>query len=253
MDSLRTFLQEFGSTLGTLAKAQSILVLLAASWVFTGVWVYATERKHHPESHSDRAWLGLFWLPGLLLYYLFPEGYVADTPSNETFTFSQTPKTVEASFAERRQEEAATFDGHTLSRGAAHSTGDNQKTSDGDVQRSSPQAPPRKESPPTRSVPGFWLEVLEGPSPGTRYPSPSGKRKVYVGSRSNNDIIVDETSVAPWHVALSYEDNHQWVLRVVEHAQAEYKTKVNELSATVKPLKPGDEIQLGDVRLRFHL
>lgn len=250
MDSFWIFLQEFGSTLGTLARAQGILVLLVATWIFTGMWVYATERKRHGKVRRGQAGLGLFWLPGLLVYYLFPaEERTAQAPP-ETFAFEQTPKTVDGFFPGKRQEEVATFDGSGYPTGAASGPRSEQKTDDGAVRLPAAQARPNTPS-QASPVPGVSLEVIRGPLRGQRYVSPPDKHKVYIGSRENNDIQFETETVAPWHVSLNYEKNRQWILRVVEHAKTKHITKVNDLHVTMKALDPGDEIQLGDIYLRF--
>lgn len=252
MDSLWTFLQEFGSTLGTLVRAQSVLVLLMATWVFTGVWVYATERKRHGKAHRGRAGLGIFWLPGLLVYYLFPaEERTAQAPL-EPFAFEQTPKTVDGFFPGKQQEEIPTFDGTDYPASPSARSQSEQETDDGAVRLPAAQAQPNPLS-QASEVPGFSLEVVRGPLRGKRYISPLDKHKVYVGSRDNNDIQFEADTVAPWHVSLNYEKNRQWILRVVEHAKIKYITKVNDLDVTMKTLDPGDEIQLGDIYLRFEL
>lgn len=250
MGSFWAFLREFGSTLGTLARAQSILVLLMTTWVFTGVWVYATERRRHGNARRGRAGLGLFWLPGLLVYYLFPaEERTAQAPS-ETFAFEQTPKTIDGFFPGKRQEEIATFDGSGYPPGAASRPQSEQETDDGAVRLPAAQA--RHHTPSqVPQVPGFSLEVMRGPLRGKRYVSPPDKHKVYIGSRDNNDIQFEIETVAPWHVYLSYEKNRQWILRVVDRVEAKFTTKVNGLDIKTKALDPGDEIQLGDIYLRF--
>ncbi len=250
MDSFWIFLQEFGSTLGTLARAQGILVLLMATWVFTGVWVYATERKRHDKVRRGQAGLGLFWLPGLLVYYLFPAGERTVHASPEPFAFEQTPKTVDGFFQEKRQEDIATFDGRDYPTGAVSRPQSEQKTDDGAVRLPAAQVPSNGPA-QASEVPGFSLEVTRGPLKGKRYIPPPDKHKVYIGSRDNNDIWFEAETVAPWHVSLNYEKNRQWILRVVEHAKAKYITKVNDLDVTMKALDPGDEIQLGDIYLRF--
>lgn len=245
MDQVWALLQEFGSTLGTLAKAQSILLLFITTWVFTTVWIYATERNLHGKARPGYAWLGLFWLPGLLIYYLFPKNSSAEQKSVDTPMLNQTPETIEAPYPEKRQEEIATFDGNTHITTVSKEEKWDEETDDGAIQ---PSPSPRRPTPC-----GFVLTLLKGPMRGKQYSSPKDKRSVYIGSRSNNDIKITQETIAPWHVALSYEDNQQWVLRVVEHAKTKYVTKVNGLNATVKPLNQGDKIQLGDLSFKFHL
>jgi hypothetical protein len=112
MGTLWETLREFASTLSTLARAQSVLVLIISSWVFTGVWVFATERKRHDPPRRGRALLGLFWFPGLFLYYAFPGEATAHESKASTFTYEHTPKTVEAPRGWRRsRDEEVTSDG----------------------------------------------------------------------------------------------------------------------------------------------
>ena len=250
MDSFWTFLREFGSTLGTLARAQGILVLLMASWVFTGVWVYATERKRHGEARRGQAGLGIFWLPGLLVYYLFPVEERTMQALPESFAFERTPKTVDGFLPGKRQEEIATFDGTDYPANASDRPQSEQETDDGAVRLPAAQANSDPLSQASEGM-GFSLEVMRGALSGERYVSPPDKHRVYIGSRDNNDIQFKVETIAPWHVYLSYEKNRQWVLRVVDRVEAKYTTKVNGLDIKMKALDPGDEIQLGDIYLRF--
>jgi hypothetical protein len=253
MGTLWETLREFASTLSTLARAQSVLVLIISSWVFTGVWVFATERKRHDPPRRGRALLGLFWFPGLFLYYAFPGEATAHESEASTFTYEHTPKTVEAPRGWRRsRDEEVTSDGLGPTPAAARSSRrrELEATDDGTSLASAPPPPsPRRRASRTTA---FSLEVLSGSRKGERLSPPSGKREIYMGRRHNNDIQLADPSVADWHVVISYEESGQWVLRVVEHAVARYETEVDGRLVKVKPLDHGSEIRLGEVRLRFH-
>ena len=251
METLWETLQQFFSTLGTLGRAQSILVPLLASWIFTVMWVYATERKRHGTQRLGRAWLGLFWLPGLLIYYLFQGDPVSTRPRGESLTFRRTPRTLEAPRSPRQKPpDDKTFDGITRTGGISHTGRDSQKTDDGAARGARASAPPAAARPaPTP----FFLEVLNGDLKGRRLEAPPGLVEVGIGSRGNNTIRVQDPSIAPWHVLLTYEKTGQWTLRVVEHAMEKYHTQVNGRAAKVLPLQHRDEIQLGNLRLRFNL
>lgn len=247
MEALWETLREFLSTLGTLGKAQAVLVPLLASWVFTGMWVYATERKRYGTTRPGRAWLGLFWLPGLVLYYLFP-GAASPSVAQPPLRSRRTPETVLAPRnprGQRGREHDQTRDGSTT--GGMRPRQITDKTSDGTTSTGS-----RADASARRmQAPPFSLEALSGALKGQQLRASATQREVSIGSRVNNTIRLEDPSIAMWHVRLSYEKPGQWTLRVHESA-ANYRTEVNGSPATVKPLRHRDEIRLGNVRLRFH-
>jgi len=248
MENLWETLREFFSTLGTLGKAQSILVPLLASWVFTGMWVYATERKRHGKARPGRAWLGLFWLPGLLIYYLFP-GEDPSAKAQPPLRVRQTPETMVAprhSRGQNRGENATTLDG-SGAEGAARPRRVTDKTDDGaSLQGSRAAASARRPQ-----APPFYLEVLNGELKGKRLQAPAGYREVSIGSRNNNTLRLEDASIALWHVQISFEKPGKWTLRVHKSA-AKYRTEVNGTAVAVKSLLHRDEIRLGEIRLRFN-
>jgi len=249
MDALWEIVQEFASTLVTLLRAQVVLIPLIASWIFTVMWVYATERRRRGRARSGRAFLGLFWLPGLLVYYLSSKDTQAPS-QGQTFTGKRTPKTMRAEDVKRAQRASdVTFDGVQTVDTVSRVRQGQQKTDDGST--AAPAAPLSRTAAKSAPRP-FILEVLNGSLKGQKLQAPDGAREVGIGSRNNNQIQLQSPRVAPWHVVVKYEKTGAWVLRVVENSAAQYETKVNGKAATVKPLEHRDEIQLGDVRLRFH-
>ena len=250
MNMLWETLREFSSTLVTLFRAQTILVPLITSWVFTGMWVYTTERKRHGHTRSGRAFLGLFWLPGLLVYYLFQKDAQLPQSQGHTFTAQRTPETARAEdFQRNSSADAVTFDGVQTVDKVSRTRRWHQETDDGSTTRASV----RGSKTATSSAPTpFSLEVLSGKLKGQKLQAPPGAREVGIGTRRNNQIQLPDSKVAPWHVVLKYERTGEWVLRVVEHAAAKYETKINGKVLKVKPLEHRDVIQLGNVRLRYH-
>lgn len=247
MEALWETLREFLNTLDTLGKAQVILVPLLASWVFTGMWIYATERKRHSKTRPGRAWLGLFWLPGLLIYYLFP-GEALPSATQPPSRGRRTPETVLAfrnPQGRQSHEHDPTFDGSIPDGMRPRQATD--KTSDGTTSTGSQAdaSARRMQAPP------FSLEVLNGALKGKRLQAPATQREVSIGSRVNNTIRLEDPSIAMWHVRLSYEKPGQWTLRVHESAR-KYRTEVNGSPVAIKPLHHRDEICLGEVHLRFY-
>jgi len=250
MDTLWETLRQFASTLGTLAKAQVILVPLIASWVFTGVWVYATEHKRGSGVRPGRALLGLFWLPGLLVYYLFPGQDPAPQPHKESFTFGRTPKTVLAPRSPRTQAMTeTTSDGVNTRATQSRSWHSDSETDDGSGHKSSARG---GQKPASSAPPPFFLEVLTGKLKGKPLHPPAGLTKIGVGRAINAHIRLEDPTIAPWHVYIEYEETGDWTLRVVDYAARKSSTQVNGRTATVIPLRHRDEIRLGDVLLRFN-
>lgn len=259
MDALWEIVQEFASTLVTLLRAQVVLIPLIASWIFTVMWVYATERRRRGRARSGRAFLGLFWLPGLLVYYFSSKDTQVQS-QGQTFTGKRTPKTVRAEDVKRDQHASdVTFDGVQTVDTVSRVRQGQQKTDDGSM----PGVLVRPSVTVVKATPSpFILEVLNGSMKGQKLQAPAGAREVGIGSRNNNQIQLQSSKVAPWHVVVKYERTGAWVLRVVEpsvtqsakkgNGKAVYETKVNGKVVKMKLLEHRDEIQLGDVRLRFH-
>ncbi|MCC7206682.1 MAG: FHA domain-containing protein [Anaerolineae bacterium] len=74
------------------------------------------------------------------------------------------------------------------------------------------------------------------------------KPVIAVGRSTGNDVVLDATSVSRYHISLSYESN-QIVLRDLESVNGTYVDGQRLRPNETYPLRGGEEIQIGDLRL----
>lgn len=250
-------IKEIISTLGMLAKAQSSLCLLGSSWLFTIAWVFAAERKKGAASKPLRAWLGVFWLPGLFVYYVLPD--VQATPRRRLSpTLHTTPKTAIAPGpttperhrrAQRRDQ--VTSDGTaqpTRNRSASRAQAE-QMTDDGTgLNKHDGVRSPRAGG---QDVSAYQLRVLNGALKDHVFPLKSGKA-AFIGSGFSNDIrLRKDEGVAGWHAVINWQ-NRDCVLEDPDNHE-HHDIIVNNSVVKVKkrPLREGDILKLGRTELRF--
>jgi len=238
-------LREFIGILGALAQAQSSLCLLGSSWMFTIAWVFATERRKGSESQLGRALLGLFWLPGLLVYYLLPD-VQPEADRSIAPQLRKTPKTRLAPHDETPGPERTTRDraAGTSRRAARRSTDDRVTRERGARHTSS-----RELETVQRHTGGYHLRVLNGKLKGETFAlDPVGSLRI--GSGSGNDLrITDDGEVVQRHAAVKGE-NGRYILRDSSTAEV-HTTLVNDIRVDLAQLSKGDIVQVGRTRLKF--
>ncbi len=95
---------------------------------------------------------------------------------------------------------------------------------------------------------GFSLTVVEGPDPGRRWTMEEDER-CSIGSHRSNGLVIDEPTVSRFHCELVATDRG---VRIRD-LESRNGTLVDEVRIVSAWLKPGSEIQLGKVRLRFEV
>ena len=245
MEELIQFIKQFVRTLGTLVQAQSILCLIFASWIFTSTWVFTSERKKRDHSLGISL-LGLFWLPGLAIYYLIRQVLV----DNEKLE-PQTPYTLQRQTSETQTvpspspvDEIITFQAN----GSDEPSGDSQPSASNAITHQIPKLDPEPSRPESR-LPQFKLEILDGQLKGQVYEF-EGKY-VSIGSHSNNNLQLDgDATVQRWHAEIKLNKMSEFEFRRLGN-EAGHITMVNGQSTKLKQLVDKDEILLGNTRLRF--
>jgi len=243
-------IREIISMLGTLAQAQSSLCLLGSSWMFTIAWVFATERRKGGASRLGRALLGLFWLPGLLVYYLLPDVQPeSDRPLSPDLR--RIPKTRVASRGQTPGPDRVTHDGATdrATRQGACRSADDRITYDG---ATTPHPTPTSDVETQDREPArYHLRVLNGSLKDQRFPlSTGGSTKI--GSANGNAIqLAGDAGVARRHAEIRVRGG-TYVLRDRDTSEP-HAIFVNDVQVKVKvaQLREGDVMQLGKTRLRF--
>lgn len=77
------------------------------------------------------------------------------------------------------------------------------------------------------------------------------KLTVAIGRSSGNDIALETTAVSRYHATITFK-NQQVLLEDLESVNGTYVDGVHLASHDPYPLRGGEEIQIGDVRLIFH-
>lgn len=77
------------------------------------------------------------------------------------------------------------------------------------------------------------------------------KPAVAVGRSTGNDIVLDTTSVSRYHIKFSF-DEYQAQLEDLDSANGTYVDGVRLPPHEPYPLRGGEEIQIGDIRLIYH-
>jgi len=232
-------------------QAQSALCLLVVSWIFTIVWVFAAEYQKSPRQIS-RAFLGLFWLPGLALYYLFPSKNL-DAKEPTLYRKAHTPQTMVAPpWRASHTDEVATFDGEiSAGRGASSQPRGHTAVTTDDGQAAHPTIKlTRPKQEPQIAI--FELVWLNGPDKGRVWQS-QGQREVHIGRHPNNHIeITKDPQVARWHAVLEVTTTGEVILRDADE-NAPHITEVNghNTRTKVKQLNNGDRLRLGNTQLGF--
>ncbi len=80
---------------------------------------------------------------------------------------------------------------------------------------------------------------------------PLDKPTVAIGRSSGNDIPLDTTAVSRYHISLTLK-GEQVVLEDLESINGTYVDGVRLPPHETRPLKGGEEIQIGDIRLIYH-
>lgn len=237
-----------------LTKAQSSLCLLGTSWLAIFAWVFAAEQKKGNAGKRWRALLGVFWLPGLLAYYLLP-----DMNPNRQTRLSPTlrrPKTTVVKSKSstpgkprRGGRQVITYDGvpqddvsqkKSLARRA-------HVTDDGASRISDVSQQPVQD--PASST--FQLRVLVGARKNTVHQLLPGQ-VYHIGCAPNNHIRLSEKDgVARWHAVVEWLHGNV-ILRDAEDDER-HSISVNQapVQIKVKVLHEGDIIQLGRAQLKF--
>ncbi len=93
------------------------------------------------------------------------------------------------------------------------------------------------------------LEIVNAASAGLRRGDIIALRAATtIGREHGNDVVVDEETVSSRHARLLLHDGRWWI----EDLGSTNGTLVNEAHVErAQPLRPGDIIQVGRVRLRF--
>jgi pSer/pThr/pTyr-binding forkhead associated (FHA) protein len=93
------------------------------------------------------------------------------------------------------------------------------------------------------------LEIVSGANAGLRAGEVISLRAATtIGRERGNDLVVDEETVSSRHARLLLRDGRWWI----EDLGSTNGTLVNESQVNrARPLRPGDVIQVGRVRLRF--
>jgi phosphoserine phosphatase RsbU/P len=100
--------------------------------------------------------------------------------------------------------------------------------------------------PETHNLTIARLVVVEGMAPGTIFPL--FDRQVLIGRLNNSDLPLDDSSVSRLHARLFYRDGCYFI----EDLGSRAGTLVNGQAIDGhRSLNPGDEIQIGSVRLRY--
>jgi transcriptional regulator with GAF, ATPase, and Fis domain len=95
------------------------------------------------------------------------------------------------------------------------------------------------------SVPGFRLEVLQGPDQGARFVAKSDR--VVIGTHRSNDFVLSDDTVSRFHCALAVENEHV-VLRDLDSRNG---TCVEGVSVLAAHLLGPSTLALGKTRIRF--
>jgi hypothetical protein len=101
----------------------------------------------------------------------------------------------------------------------------------------------------------FKLPSPPGPAPGRAFLVGDGKRtildgdRVVIGRSRDSDVVLDDPNVSRRHAELRHVEG-RWVVADLGSTNG---VKVNGRKVRDAPLRPGDEITLGLVRLRFEL
>jgi len=75
----------------------------------------------------------------------------------------------------------------------------------------------------------------------------SGQNPIAIGRRSGNDVCIPSLSVSGRHARVVFEDDSVWL----EDLQSTNGTYFNGLLVRRHPLRDGDEVILGKIRIRF--
>lgn len=252
-------IKEIIETLITLAQAQSLLCLLGSSWMFTIAWVFAVERKRGANTRLGRALWGVFWLPGLLAYYLLPD-IAPEARSPISPTLGQTPTTHEAP-ARRTQERANTSrrrEAHTWDGGPAvprdrspQPKQSNQETADAAVWARRQPDGARPSAAPADPAHQHQLRVLDDRSRDKCFTLTPGL-PIHIGNARNNAIrLPKEEGIAGWHAVIEWREG-DWLLMDADTGEA-HPISVNGVAAQAKMrvLREGDVIKLGRIQLKF--
>lgn len=77
------------------------------------------------------------------------------------------------------------------------------------------------------------------------------KATIAVGRSSGNDIVLDTTAISRYHITLTFQDQ-QVILEDLESVNGTYVDGTRLNPREPYPLRGGEEIQIGDIRLIFH-
>lgn len=77
------------------------------------------------------------------------------------------------------------------------------------------------------------------------------KPTIAIGRSTGNDIALDTTAVSRYHISVSLR-GEQVVVEDLDSANGTYIDGVRMVAHQPHPLRDGDEIQIGDIRLIFH-
>jgi pSer/pThr/pTyr-binding forkhead associated (FHA) protein len=97
---------------------------------------------------------------------------------------------------------------------------------------------------PTQAFTGCELQVVTGRAAGTNFPL--SKTTISIGREERNDITLPDETVSRTHATLRLEAG-----TYVFTNESSQGSSINGKPATQQPLKSGDEIQMGAVKLKF--